>query len=69
MQDAATNAVVPVDPRAPPSLALKRYRFAYVASFTQSYLQIIDLDQNSPNPETWEHIVFTLGKPTPPKGQ
>jgi hypothetical protein len=69
MQDVATNAVVPVDPRAPASLALKRYRFAYVASFTQSYLQLIDLDDNTPYPETWEHIVFTLGKPTPPKGQ
>ncbi len=69
MQDVATNAVVPVDPRAPASLALKRYRFAYVASFTQSYLQIIDLDDNTPNPETWEHVVYTLGKPTPPKGQ
>ncbi|HEY3815661.1 MAG TPA: hypothetical protein VGL81_00740 [Polyangiaceae bacterium] len=69
MEDVATNAVVPVDPRAPPSLALKRYRFAYVASFTQSYLQVIDLDQDSQDPVTWEHVVFTLGKPTPPKGQ
>jgi hypothetical protein len=69
MKDVATNAVVPVDPRAPASLGLKRYRFAYVASFTQSYLQVIDLDQDTPNPETWEHIVYTLGKPTPPKGQ
>ena len=68
MQDVATNAVVPVDPRAPASLALKRYRFAYVASFTQSYLQMIDLDDSTPNPETWEHVVFTLGKPTRPKG-
>jgi hypothetical protein len=69
MQDVATNAVVPVDPRAPASLALKRYRFAYVASFTQSYLQMIDLDDDTQYPETWEHVVFTLGKPTPPKGQ
>ncbi len=69
MEDVATNEVVPADPRAPASLALKRYRFAYVASFTQSYVQMIDLDQNTPHPETWEHIVYTLGKPTPPKGQ
>jgi hypothetical protein len=69
MEDVATNAVVPVDPRAPASLALKRYRFAYVASFTQSYLQLLDLDQDTSNPVTWEHVVFTLGKPTPPKGQ
>jgi len=70
MDDVATNAVVPVDPRAPPGLALKRYRFAYVASFTQSYLQVIDLDDSTAYPgQTWEHVVFTLGKPTPPKGQ
>ena len=68
MQDVATNAEVPVDGRLP-GTALKRYRFAYVASFNHSYLQVIDLDDNTPNPETWEHIVFTLGKPTPPKGQ
>jgi hypothetical protein len=68
MDDVATNAVVPVDNRAPASLALKRYRFAYVASFTQSYLQVIDLDDDA-SPQTWEHVVFTLGKPTPPKGQ
>ena len=62
--------MVPVDPRAPPGLALKRYRFAYVASFTQSYLQVIDLDDSTAYPgQTWEHVVFTLGKPTPPKGQ
>jgi hypothetical protein len=44
------------------------YRFAYVASFTQSYVQMIDLD-NSQSPETFENIVFTLGQPTLPKGQ
>jgi hypothetical protein len=69
MEDVATNAVVPVDNRAPASLALGRYRFAYVASFTQSYLQVIDLEDEASHAQTWEHVVFTLGKPTPPKGQ
>jgi hypothetical protein len=54
---------------------LRTYRYAYVASFTQSYLQVIDLD-NEPQPDsglagssTFESIVFTVGNPTPPKGQ
>jgi hypothetical protein len=44
---------------------LNRYRFAYVASFTDSYVQVIDLDARSP---TFEAVVFNLGYPTPPKG-
>jgi hypothetical protein len=65
--DAADGAAVAIDTRQPPALALKTYRFAYVASFTHSYLQVIDLDQT--NLETYGSIVFTLGKPVPPKGQ
>ena len=65
MKDVAANATVPPDPRQDPSLNLGTYRFAYVASFTQSYVQVIDLDQSQP---TYESVVFTLGKPTPPKG-
>jgi hypothetical protein len=42
------------------------YRFGYVASFTQSYVQMIDLDQTQP---TYGDVVFTLGEPTLPKGQ
>jgi hypothetical protein len=42
------------------------YRFAYVASFTQSFVQMIDLDQTQP---TYGDVVFTLGQPTLPKGQ
>jgi hypothetical protein len=42
------------------------YRFAYVASFTDSFVQLLDLDANSP--ATFEHVVYTLGQPTPPKG-
>jgi hypothetical protein len=56
-----------LDPRQDPRLGLKPYRFAYVASFTQSFVQVIDLDQTQP--VTYESVVFTLGKPTPPKGQ
>jgi hypothetical protein len=51
-----------------PRKELRRYRFAYVASFTQSFVQIIDLDDAQPNPATFEKVVFTLGLPTNPKG-
>jgi hypothetical protein len=61
----AKNGAVPADPRYPAPNTLNRYRFAYVASFTQSYVQIIDLDQRQP---TFENVVFNLGRPTPPKG-
>ncbi len=45
---------------------LTRYRFGYVASFTQSYVQVLDLDRRQPS--TFERVVFTLGEPTNPKG-
>jgi hypothetical protein len=70
----ATNAMVPFDDRTDPRLStdvqkktppIRRYRFAYVASFTQSFVQVIDLDQTQ---STFENVVFTLGNPTPPKG-
>jgi len=64
----ATHATVPIDPRQPADLALKRYRFAYVASFTHSNLQVIDLDDSMSSQQTFESVVYTLGKPTPPKG-
>jgi hypothetical protein len=67
LDDAADGAAVAIDTRQPPALALKNYRFAYVASFTHSYVQVIDLDQT--NLATYGSIVFTLGKPVPPKGQ
>jgi hypothetical protein len=59
------------------ALGLRRYRFGYLATFTNSYLQVIDLDDSVAMPpgqpgsrsqETFETIVFTLGKATPPKG-
>ena len=65
-QDVAQNAPVQLDTRQDAQLNLRRYRFAYVASFTGSFVQLIDLDQSSP--ETFESIVFTLGQATKPKG-
>jgi hypothetical protein len=62
------------DPRQDLTLNLKTYRFGYVASFTNSYLEVIDLDDSlktstgAPNQETFEQIVFTLGQLTSPKG-
>lgn len=46
------------------------YRFGYVALFTNSYLQMIDLDDSNAavSPFTFENVVFTLGTPTQPKG-
>ena len=64
LQDVATNAHVTKDPRQT-QVDLNTYRFAYVASFTQSFVQVIDLDQQQP---TFESVVYTLGNPTPPKG-
>jgi hypothetical protein len=67
--DVAVQNPVPVDPRQPPELALGRYRFAYVASFTQSYAQVIDLDALATQYETFEKVVFNFGPPSYPKGQ
>ncbi len=61
--------IADVGARASAAKAAVRYRFAYVASFTQSYVQMIDLDNSQPTAETFERVVFTLGQPTLPKGQ
>jgi hypothetical protein len=66
-EEVALRAQVPMDAR-DGSLGLRRYRFAYLASFTQSFVQVLDLDDARPNPATFERIVFTLGLPTNPKG-
>jgi hypothetical protein len=63
----AKNDLVAPDTR-DPGRGLLRYRFAYLASFTQSFVQIIDLDDAQPNRATFEKVVFTLGVPTNPKG-
>jgi hypothetical protein len=94
MDDVAAGKLVEADPRqvdttlaglgidissaANGPASLKRYRFAYVASFTNSYVQVIDLDDSvvepcpdAPNEScnvTFERPVFTLGQPIPPKG-
>jgi hypothetical protein len=47
--------------------ALRRYRFGYVASFTNSFIQVLDLD-NAGRSTTFERIVYTVGRPTNPKG-
>jgi hypothetical protein len=67
LEDVAKHATVPIDDR-DKDIGLRRYRFAYLASFTQSYVQLIDLDNAVPNPVTFEHVVYTLGRPTNPKG-
>jgi hypothetical protein len=80
MDDVAQHKQVPTDPRGinpDPSLTLRRYRFGYVSSFTQSYVQLLDLDNAAPNADpaiplvprpTFEKMVFILGLPTNPKG-
>ncbi|HSY23535.1 MAG TPA: hypothetical protein VK841_15520 [Polyangiaceae bacterium] len=70
MDAVADQAAVEADPRQDPTLNLKRYRFAYVASFTQSFVQVIDLDDSieASSNTTFEQVVFTLGQPTFPKG-
>jgi hypothetical protein len=73
LKDVALRRNVPSDPRWPqlnayPGMSLKAYRFAYVASFTNSYVQVIDLDNSGPDKSTFETIVYTLGTPTLPKG-
>jgi hypothetical protein len=60
----------PPNPSQVPSSGVGPYRFGYIANFTQSFVQMIDLDASSPSaPYTFEQIVFTLGNPTLPKGQ
>src|SRR5262249_40947892 len=73
LEEAARHARVAHDPREP-AIDLNRYRFAYVASFTNSFVQLIDLDNSRgcaadrPDLCTFETVVFTLGSPTIPKG-
>jgi hypothetical protein len=64
MADIATHARVQPLSAASPG----RYRFAYVGIFTQSYVQMIDLD-DSAFTGTFEQVVFNLGEPSIPKGQ
>jgi hypothetical protein len=67
-EDVATNAQVPFDTRVASDRGLRRYRFAYLASFTNSFIQVIDLDNAQPKRDSFETVVFQLGRPTTPKG-
>jgi hypothetical protein len=66
LDDVAARKRVESDPRQ--GTPIGRYRFAYVASFTQSYVQVVDLDSVA-SPYTFGQVVFTLGNPTLPKGR
>jgi hypothetical protein len=66
-EDVAVHAQVPLDPREP-GRGLRRYRFGYLASFTNSFVQVIDLDNAQADRATFERVVFTLGRPQAPKG-
>ena len=67
LDDVAQRKLVPPDPRAT-GAPLHKYRFAYVASFTDSFVQLIDLDNSLADKSTFENIVFTLGFPQAPVG-
>lgn len=67
MDDVAQNRPVPTDP----ATSVHKYRFAYVAIFRNSHLQVLDLDNSVPKTDasyTYQKVVFNLGKPTAPKG-
>ena len=80
LADVAARIPVPQDSRVQAIAAgaakpdLKKYRFAYIASFTNSFVQVLDLDNarvdaaGTPDKSTFEKVVFTLGVPTLPKG-
>ena len=79
----AAHAAVPFDPRSKymtisngsvTGPALRAYRFAYIASFTDSFVQVMDLDQSFKDDRlgagtaTFENIVYSLGVPSQPVG-
>ncbi len=71
LEQVARGDAVNDDPRlasADPDLTVKTYRFAYVASFTKSFVQLIDLDNSRIKKDTFERVVYSLGQPTLPKG-
>ncbi|WP_394822929.1 YncE family protein [Pendulispora albinea] len=68
LDDVALRKPVPEDDRQNPAHHIKRYSFAYVASFTNSFVQVIDLDNSRPDNSTFGNVVYTLGQPTAPKG-
>jgi hypothetical protein len=64
----STVTYTPDGATSPVQIPLPKYRFAYVASFTNSYVQVIDLDNSEPSKASFESVVYTLGTPTVPKG-
>jgi hypothetical protein len=46
----------------------RTYRYGYIASFTNSVVQVLDLDNARPANTTFERILLTLGEPSKPKG-
>lgn len=78
LDDVALRRPVPFDERQPGGagrVPLRRYSFAYLASFTRSYVQVLDLDNSrridvgeGRTRATFADVVFTLGRPTIPKG-
>ena len=64
---AAQGKPVGVDPR-DADLSLKTYRFGYIGSFSQSYMQVVDLDNSTADKSTWGTVVYTVGVPTNPVG-
>lgn len=67
LNDIAIGKPVEQDKRWP-DVNLRKYRFAYIASFLQSYIQVVDLDGSRADKSTFETIVYNLGAPTIPKG-
>ncbi len=71
LDQVAAGAAVNDDPRLAsmdPDLTVKTYRFMYVASFTKSFIQLVDLDNSRIKKDTFERVVYSLGQPTLPKG-
>jgi hypothetical protein len=66
LREAMLHATVASDTRE--GVTQRRYRYAYVASFTNSVVQVIDLDNARVGNSTFQRILFSLGEPTQPKG-
>ena len=73
-EDDRTTYTTIVDGVATGKKALLKYRFAYITSFTDSFVQVMDLDQSFKDDRlgvgqsSYEDMVYTLGVPTAPVG-
>jgi hypothetical protein len=68
MEAVARGDLVPFDDARFAPGTMRRYRFAYLSIFRESYVHVIDLDGSQPEKGTFETIVFNLGAPRKPKG-